>query len=261
MNKREHVFIPDTQVKPGVPIEHIIAAGNYVASRTPDVIVFAGDWWDMHSLGVYDVGKKAGEGARYQEDIVAGYEAMEKFMAPIQRVNVNRRRQKLKLWEPELHFTTGNHEHRITRHVENYPVLSGTLSLDDLQLESFGIRRHPFLRAVDIDGILYSHYFVRNSHGKVLQTRRGSPSASAQVKREFQSCTAGHTQGLDIHIQPSSTGLHWGIIAGSFYMHNEDYLSPQGTIHWKGIIYKHQVSNGEYDPMFVSMDYLLEQWL
>ena len=37
------VFIPDPQVKPGCPMEHLVAAGNYCAVHRPDVIVAAGD--------------------------------------------------------------------------------------------------------------------------------------------------------------------------------------------------------------------------
>jgi hypothetical protein len=258
---REHVFIPDTQVKPGVPLDHLEAASNYICSRMPDVIVLAGDWYDMHSLSVYDVGRKAGEGARYQDDIDAGYRALELFFDPIKRLNKNRKRQHLKVWKPEIHVTLGNHENRVERHVNSYPILDGKLSVKDFRFEDFGITVHPFLQPVELDGILYAHYFPRNSHGAVLQTYRGAPSASAQVKREFQSATAGHKQGLDIHVQQTLGGNRWGIIAGSFYMHDEDYLGPQATEHWKGIVYKHQVKNGDYDPMFVSMKYLLEKWL
>ena len=52
-----HIFIPDTQVKTGTPTEHLIAAGNYIASKRPDVIIHAGDHWDMPSLSSYE--KKA----------------------------------------------------------------------------------------------------------------------------------------------------------------------------------------------------------
>ena len=39
--------IPDTQVKPDVPLDHLLYAGRYIASKKPDVIVMIGDWWDM----------------------------------------------------------------------------------------------------------------------------------------------------------------------------------------------------------------------
>ena len=54
MNKPEIMYVPDTQIKAGVPLEHIAAAGNYAYLRRPDVIVLAGDWWDMPSLSLWD---------------------------------------------------------------------------------------------------------------------------------------------------------------------------------------------------------------
>ena len=44
------------------------------------------------------------------------------------------------------------------------------------------------------------------------------------------------------------------------YLHEEDYKGPQGNTHWRGIIIKHEVAGGEYDPMFVSLDYLCRRY-
>jgi len=41
----KHFIIPDTQVKPDVPINHLEAAGNYIIEKQPDVIVHLGDHW------------------------------------------------------------------------------------------------------------------------------------------------------------------------------------------------------------------------
>ena len=40
---RRYVVIPDTQVKPGVPTDHLEWAGRYVAEKRPDVVVHLGD--------------------------------------------------------------------------------------------------------------------------------------------------------------------------------------------------------------------------
>ena len=34
-------IIPDTQVKPGVPLNHLEAAGNYIADKKPDVVEYS----------------------------------------------------------------------------------------------------------------------------------------------------------------------------------------------------------------------------
>src|SRR5512135_2199363 len=80
-----HFVIPDTQCKPGVPLDHLTWAGNYCAEKQPDVIIHIGDHWDMPSLSSYDVGKKEFEGRRYVDDIEAGLRGMELFLDPIRR--------------------------------------------------------------------------------------------------------------------------------------------------------------------------------
>lgn len=255
---RKHLVIPDTQVQAGVCINHLNALGHYIVSQKPDVVVCIGDFADMHSLSTYDSGKKAGEGARYEADIQASVNAMSALFEPINAYNAQKRRNKEKQYRPDLVLTLGNHENRINRHVNSYPVLDGRLSTDDLSYEAFGWEVHDFLEIVERDGIAYSHYFPRNANGQVVQTIRGAPNARVQVQREQQSSTSGHLQGLSFHVQQLRNRRAYGLIAGSFYMHEEDYLGPQGTAYWRGVIVKHEVNNGSYDPMFVSLDYLLK---
>jgi hypothetical protein len=256
----KHLVIPDCQAKSGVSINHLNAIGNYIVDQKPDVIIQLGDFGDMHSLSSYDRGTVAGENARYQKDLDAAYTAMEVLMNPIRKFNENRKQAKKSQYYPRMVLTCGNHENRINRHVNQYPILEKYLSIQDLKYESFGWEVHNFLEVVEIDGINYSHYFPRNASGRIVQTHSGAPSAMAQVRREMQSCTAGHLQGLDFYIHQTALRRIYGIICGSCYLHEEDYLSPQGTKYWRGIIVKHEVFQGEYDPMFVSLKYLLKNF-
>lgn len=256
----EHLLIPDTQIRPGVSLNHLNALGNYIIERQPDVIVQIGDFADMHSLSSYDMGRKSGEGARYEADIQAAKRGMETLLKPIREYNQNKRVWRKRQYSPKMVLTLGNHEQRIERHINSYPVLDGRLSYRDFGFEEQGWEVHDFLKVVEIDGILYSHYFPRNAQGRVVQTHRGAPNARAQVQREGQSCSSGHLQGLDFHVQQRRERRDYGIIAGSFYLHEEDYLSPQGTNYWRGVVYKHEVHDGNYDPMFVSINYLMSKY-
>lgn len=244
-----HLIIPDTQVKAGVPLDHLDALGKYILNRKPSTIVMLGDFADMPSLSYYDKGTKAGEGKNYQEDIDAAGEAMDRLLAPMKKAKKKR---------PRMVLTLGNHEERINKYANANAELTGKLSISDLPYDDWEV--YPFLEAVEIDGILYSHFFPRGPSGSVVQTRNGSPSARAQVQREMQSCTAGHRQGLDYFIQQTGKRRAHGLIAGSFYMHEEDYLSPQGTAYWRGVIVKHDVVNGMYNPMFVDLEYLIRRY-
>ena len=145
---KEHVFIPDTQVKPGVSTTHLVAAAKYIAARQPAVIVCAGDWWDMPSLSRYEQrGSVYFEGKRYYKDIVAGNDAMEMFLNTlVEHAPASYRPRKV--------FLMGNHEDRIRRAVEADPVqLEGVIGNEDLALESWEVV--PFLQPIQIDGILY----------------------------------------------------------------------------------------------------------
>src|SRR5574340_372298 len=118
-----HLVIPDTQVKEGVPTEHLEWIGKYAAEKKPDVIVCLGDFADMPSLSSYDKGKKSFEGRRYTKDIEAAKEAMTKLLTPIKDEIVKLRAGKRKYWTPRLVMLLGNHEHRINRAVEDDPKL------------------------------------------------------------------------------------------------------------------------------------------
>lgn len=257
----KHFIIPDTQVQPGVNTDHIEAAGNYCAAKMPDKIICLGDWFDMSSLSSYDKGKAASENRRYELDIEAGKVAMKRFFRGINKLNRELSKSKRKLYKPELHFCLGNHEQRIQRFANSNAEMVGKIGYKDLGLEEYGWEVHDFLEVVELDGVLYSHFFPRNAKGKITQTKNGAPSAILQLQRERQSCTSGHSQGLDLAIHQTTNKRQYGIIAGSFYSHEEDYLSPQGTMYWRGCIMKHEVSDGQYDPMFLSMRYLVENYL
>lgn len=152
----KHLLISDTQVKKGVPLDHIRALGNFIVDKKPDRIIMIGDFADMPSLSSYDKpGTKAFEGKRYSDDIESSIEAMELLFRPINAYNDMRQRNKKKAYKPDLHLTLGNHEDRITRAVNLDPRLDGTLSIADLRYQDFGWTVHPFLNIVDLDGVAY----------------------------------------------------------------------------------------------------------
>lgn len=252
MKYRKHAVVPDPQVRPGVPINHLAAAGRYFAEKRPEVVVLLGDWWDMKSLSSWDSdATKIMEGVEYEGDITAGRRALDLFLRNLRAD---------KKYDPEVHFCVGNHEHRITRFTQDNPMLRNVLSFASLGLQERGIKVHPFLKPFVKDGIAYCHYFCTDSNGRVMNSKRGQASARAQVNNVGMSATAGHKQGLDVYVKESAAGRRRGLIAGSFYQHDEDYLGPQGNSHWQGVLLKHEVCNGDYDLLEVSLDFLLRRY-
>lgn len=256
----KHLIVPDTQVKPGVPTQHLEWIGHYILEKRPDVIVHLGDHWDMPSLSSYDLGKKSYEGRRYTKDVDAGNAGLEKLMAPVMAYNRMRAKNKKEQYKPRLVMLRGNHENRINRAVESDAKLDGLMGDHHFNDVDLGWEVVPFLKPIDIDGVRYCHYFPRSANGKVLQMKHGAPNAATQVKREMCSCTSGHLQGLDFAIYQAGNRRVMGLIAGSCYEHDEAYLGEMGNDYWRGVVMKHQVENGDYDPMFVRLDYLKQRY-
>lgn len=241
---RMHLVIPDVQSKPGVRNDHMNWVGNYIVEKKPDVLVCIGDFWDMPSLSSYDKGKLLFEGARYTKDIKAGVDAMTKLLKPIADYN----RTAKEKYKPEMVFTMGNHEVRIMRVVDQNPEYQDKFSLDDLGLKDFGWKVIPFLEVAKIDGVEYSHYFTSGVMGRPA-------SSAAVVLRERQcSATQGHVQHTDIamHKKTQQTAL----FCGTCYLHDENYLGAQGNDQRRQIIVKHEVEQGRYDLMMVSLKFL-----
>lgn len=239
-----HLVIPDTQVAPGVPTQHLAWIGEYIVKRKPDVVVHLGDHWDMPSLSSHtQKGSKSLEGQRYVEDVEAGNAALELVRAPARRAKL----------ATEFHLLRGNHENRIVRAVEDDPRLEGTLQLSDLK--SPGWRVHDFLELAWIDGIAYSHYFYQP-----MTSRPYSGTVDNRLKQIGHSFSQGHQQHLLYGQRYVAGKSQHGLVAGACYLHQENYKGPQGNAHWRGVIVKHEVEDGSYDAMFVSLNYLCRRY-
>jgi hypothetical protein len=245
----EHMYLPDTQLRPGVPTNHLPAAANYACSKRPNTIIIGGDWWDLPSLSSYEKpGSQFFEGVSLEADIEFGNEAMDEFLGII---------AKERGYSPRIVFTEGNHEYRMMRAINDDPTrLAGLLGRHNFRLP--GVEYHNFLDIVTIDGIMYSHYFcnpqslMRGVLGGQMDNRLN------KLKRSF---TQGHQQTLMTGSQylPDGSRIR-GLVAGAFYQHDEEYAGPQGHNYWRGCIYKHEVVNGDYDLMELSLPYLVEHW-
>lgn len=251
-----HLIIPDCQIRPGDDLTFLTAIGNYIVEKKPDVLINIGDFADMPSLSSYDQGKKSFEGRRYSADIQAAEEAMATLLEPLRRHNRKAKFGHRERYSPRMVLTLGNHEQRIERAVNDDAKLEGILSINDLKYKEFGWEVKDFLEVVIIDGVAYSHYFVTGVAG------RPASSAMAQIRKTNMSAIAGHQQGLQIATASRADGARLtSVIAGSCYLHDEDYLGPQGNKHWRGILVLHDVKDGEFDLMPVSLDFLMKKYL
>lgn len=250
-----HIVIPDVQAKPGIDFSYLEWTGKYIAKHKPDVVVCIGDFADMPSLSSYNVGKKSFEGRTYNADIQAAKEAMETLLRPIQEEKDKVLRYKKKRWNPRMVLTLGNHEHRINRAIEDDRKLDGLISINDLGYEEAGWEVIPFLQPIVIDGICYVHYHCSGVMGKPITTAR------MLLVKKHMSCIVGHQQGRDMAYDFRGDGKQiTGIIAGSFYEHDEDYLNTQTNRHWRGFLMLNEVNDGSFDECMISTNYLRNKY-
>lgn len=250
------LLLPDTQAKPGVSSDHMEWAGRLALEERPDVIVHLGDHWDFPSLSSYeDAGSKVSNRRDILDDIEAGNESLARFDNPLKehrRTTSSRSRYK----PPRKILLKGNHDGeinygRVHRALLAQPHLRGFFEAHPRRAYRWEVV--PFLQPIEVGGIHFCHYFCRSADGRVKQSKRGQPSAKAQLQREGMSCVAGHQQGLDVASRMTGRGRQRSIIAGSFYLHEEPYLTPQGNGHWQGVLLLHHVKDGDFDLEEVSM--------
>ena len=226
-------------------------------AKKPDVVVCIGDFADMPSLSSYDgKGSKNYEGKRYKADVAASDVGMAMLLGPLREYQEWTVTSHKPRYEPRLVMLYGNHEDRITRAIEGDPQhLEGIISLEDLGYKEAGWETYPFLQPVEIDGVMYNHYFPTGQMGRPCTTARSI------LQKYHMSCFAGHQQGRDIAYGKRGDGKSLtAIIAGSFYQHEESYLTPITNNHGRGVYVLHDVQDGSFDEMPVSMAYLKRKY-
>lgn len=252
---KRHLVIPDTQLRPGVPTEHIDWAAQAILDYLPDRIIVIGDWWDMHSLSSYDKpGSKYMEGARVFDDFAVGNDAYKHLVTPYRALQARQIANKKKVYKPSEDFFFGNHEQRTERALAAEPKYEGIFGYDNMDTQ--GYNRHPFLEIVELDGIAYSHYFANTHSGRPI-----GGSIDNRLNKIGTSFVQGHEQGFLYGVRqfPGKLTRH-GLVAGSFYLHDEHYRGLQGNDEWRGIVVLNEVMDGSYDIMPLSMKYLQRKY-
>mgnify|MGYP001544490514 CR=1 FL=1 len=254
---RKHLVIPDLQVTPSTPTDHLTWIGRYIIEKKPDVIIQLGDFADMESLSSYDIGKRDYEGRRYWKDIEAVKDANRVLWADLDLYNKQKQQWKEKQYKPLKKLCLGNHEYRIERAIKDDPKLDGFMSVDDLGYQEFGWEVHNFLDVVEIDGVYYSHYFCNPLSGRPY----GGENIGIRLKNIGFSFIMGHQQTYMLGVKSLNNGHRIrGLVQGACYLHDEDYRGPQGNNEWRGIFVLHEVINGDYCLMEVSLDYLCRKY-
>lgn len=248
MSKRALV-IPDVQAGPGRSLKHLEWCANFISDKQFDIIIQIGDLGDFTSSSSYDRGKASAENRRFSKDWDAFRTAADLIMGKWPNN-----------YRPRLVYTEGNHEYRITRYANDNPEID-TLPSPTAYMESLGWEAFPFLQVARVEGCNVSHFFPRTLTGAITSTsmKYGAANARNMVRANMASCIAGHKPGLDWDVVSAGNRNYHGLIAGSFYTHNEDFMGPQQR-YWRGVVVLNQLRNGEFDPCPVSINYLKERY-
>lgn len=254
--KVSHLVIPDYHTYKGDDLRRFKALGKLIALRQPEVIVFMGDMCDMGSLCKYDEGKKSFVFENVKDDIEALHTAEKEIYRELITLNSGLAKAKKKQYSPKVIKLLGNHEYRLQRLLDYEPKWEGTYSMN-----SFATRYDvdetiiPFKDFIEVDGVFYSHFWASGVMGRPFA------SARAMIQKRGVSCTMGDTHTLDIATltKPDGSRIR-GLVAGSF--HDPDYKSFAGPqvdkIWFNGVIYKHDVYEGNYDIEELNVERLLE---
>ena len=237
------LVIPDTQIKPNVPIDHMRWAAKAIKDYKPTHVVHLGDHWDFPSLSSYSSRKEV-EGKRVIQDIESGNQAMKLFWDTLKRQKVL----------PEFHYVFGNHEERLVRYVNDNPVLENLLDLSQLHLD--GWITHPFKEVFQLNDVWFTHFFYAPFTGRAY-----GGTAQNILARVGLSMCQGHRQGKEVSARALPNGqVQRALIAGSYYLHTEEYLGPQARETWRGLVVLHDVEDGDYDMMELSTKYLCRRY-
>lgn len=244
---RTHLVIPDPHAHPDFDNSRADLVGKLILDLAPEVVINLGDMWDFSSLSSYDKGKSSFYGKSYNKDLNAGLDFDDRIWAPT-------RAAKRRL--PETIFIEGNHEYRQSRLLEMTPELQGTVSWKDLDLEKNydEVVRYSGQSpsALNIDGILYSHYFISGVLGRPIG---GEHVAYTALTKQFQSITMGHLHTFDYSERTTGSGSKiQGLVAGCFIDYVMPWAGEEISKLWSaGVAICHNVEDGAYDLEWVSM--------
>lgn len=246
------LVIPDAHARPEQENSRFDALGNFIVEKKPDHVICIGDWADMGSLCLHDKGQKVAEGRRYQDDVVASLDAMQRTMRPMRKAFKNWNRD-----APTLDITLGNHEFRINRAADLQPELFGKLSISDLRFEESGWTVHPFLKPLVREGICFQHYFTSGVLGKPIG---GVNHARTLVLKNYQSSVCGHSHARDYWEDVRADGQRvFGLVVGCYDEGIHHYTTEQRRW-WSGLVMLHEAHDGCAEPAFYSMDYVKEKF-
>lgn len=243
----KHLVIGDSHAHPDHSNDRFSWLGRLIADEKPDVVINIGDLADMASLCFHSKPMEL-EGARYKRDVDSAYDAQERIFHEV-------RKQKKKM--PRFVWTLGNHDIRASRYVDANPVFEGHIRNEDIGYEDFPWEIVPFLDAINIDGVSYSHYFTSGVMGRPIG---GQHPAWTIIKKFNASATCGHSHVLDYKIDKTPGRSLMGLVVGNYIDYRAGYAGPANDMWSNGIAICDNVEDGLYDFKWIGMNKIIAEY-
>jgi predicted phosphodiesterase len=185
----------DGHVEPDQDLSHFSKLGQFIVDERPDVVIDLGDFVSMSAVSHWDASKKlAMEGRRYQKDIEAGREAIQRLTNPLYELQFKQIAQKKKLYTPRLIHMDGNHEAWVCKYIEQNPVLDGSMDL----WKDLGITDHfeclKYKCVYNLGGVNFMHAPIAGNDMPIS----GMHVASKALQRFSGHVVFGHYHRLEI---------------------------------------------------------------
>ena len=249
----KHLIIPDCHAHPEHNNDRADWLAQLIIDEKPDVVINIGDGADMPSLSSYDRGRRSFHGRSYKADINAHLDFQSRMWDPVKR-----RKKKL----PRTVYCEGNHDERIKRAIDLQPELDGAISSSDLRLNDYYDEVVEYVGntpgVIEIDGVHYAHFFISGVKGLPIS---GEHPAYSLLTKEFVSCTQGHTHIMDYCTRTTADGRKlMGLVCGVYQDYHADWAGESNKLWWRGVVIKHNVEDGHYDPQFISIEQLRKEY-
>ena len=254
MREFDIVVVADTQVACNSPTDHLSAISRFIWDKQPGTVVHIGDHWDFPALSSYTTAQEA-EGRRLADDLRGGMEALPLIMSETKKRNSTSHRR---AYAPKLHFLMGNHENRLNRYIAANPVLEGLIDIERF-IQSEGWEVSQMNDPVFVHDVCFSHYMENSQSGRPV-----GGGIENKLNKFPHSFVHGHQQQYQYGRRQNLLGRpHFGVCAGSFYMHDEGYRGANNTeirgfVHLKA--FENRFGFLDHDVEFVSLERLLSEY-
>ncbi len=243
------LVIGDSHIDETQDLRRFAAAGNLIGAERPDYVISIGDFLSFNCLSEWDKNnRKTMEGKRYHKEVLAGAEAVKLL---------KKKYKPTKTYSANWVFIEGNHEYRLPRYLNQYPVFDGSVNIqEDLGITDW--QWVPYKTVLRINGVGFTHIPI-NGLGRPI----GNPNVATKAVKLFDhSVVFGHTHTLDHAAEHRHGGahLHQALGVGCFFEHVDEYAMGSKTDYWRGLVMMDIYGQNRFDFRTIAMSQLLKQY-